>query len=90
MDENAIEAPHSLTLDSRSRLILTGAQEVLSFDDSSVALRTSLGNLIIHGSQLRLKALSPQRGQLEVEGNISALVYEEARKTGGFWGRLLG
>ena len=90
MDEKLPALPHSLTLDSRSRLTLTGAQEVLSFDDNAVALRTSLGDLIIHGRQLKLKALSPQQGLLEVEGTISALVYEEPRRGGGFWARLLG
>ena len=90
MEEKQLAMPHTLTLDNRSRLTLTGAQEVLSFDDTSVVLRTQLGTLVVHGRELRLMALSPQRGQLEVEGRISALIYEEPRKSGGLWGRLLG
>ena len=90
MDEKLPAMPHSLTLDSRSRLSLTGAREVLSFDDGCVVLHTDSGNLVIHGQQLRLKALAPQQGTLEVEGRIGALIYEEPRKSGGFWGRLLG
>ena len=90
MDEKTPALPHSLPLDSRSRLSLTGAREVLSFDDGCVVLRTDSGNLMIHGQQLRLKALCPQQGKVEVEGRISALIYEEPRKTGGFWSRLLG
>ena len=90
MDEKRPALPHSLTLDSRSRLSLTGAREVLSFDDACVVLHTDSGNLVIHGQQLRLKELTPQQGRLEVEGNISALIYEQPRKSGGIWGRLLG
>lgn len=90
MDEKRPALPHCLTLDSRSRLSLTGAREVLSFDDACVVLRTDSGNLVLHGQQLRLKALTPQQGKLEVEGNISALIYEEPRRSGGLWARLLG
>ena len=90
MDEKLPALPHSLTLDSRVKLSLTGAREVLSFDDGCVVLRTDTGNLVIHGQQLRLKALAPQQGKLEVEGRIGALIYEEPKKSGGFWGRLLG
>ena len=90
MDEKLPAMPHSLSLENRSKLLLTGAREVLSFDDGCVVLHTDSGNLVIHGQQLRLKALSPQQGKLEVEGRISALIYEENRKSGGFWGRLLG
>lgn len=90
MEDNMGPFPHKLTLNERSRLTLSGAQEVLSFDDESVVLRTSLGNLIIHGRELQLKALSPEGGQLEVEGTVSALIYEEPRKSGGLLRRLMG
>ena len=68
---------------------LAGVTEVVSFDESAVVLRTSLGSLLIQGKQLQLKTLSLDGGQVAVEGTVSALVYEEPRQT-GFWRRLLG
>lgn len=82
--------PHKLTLTERKILTLTGVAEVVSFEDTAVVLRTSLGNLVIHGRDLQLKALSLEGGQAAVEGLITAMVYEEARPSGGFLRRLLG
>ena len=84
-----LESPHRLTLNERKALTMTGVTEVLSFDENAIALRTDLGILQIHGSGLQLKALSQEKGDMMVEGTISALVYEEPRQ-GGFWRRLMG
>lgn len=82
--------PHKLTLDGRSRLNMTGVTEVVSFDEASVILRTDLGTLAVHGRELQLKTLSTEGGQVAVEGNVAALIYEEPRQKGGFFSRLLG
>lgn len=89
MDKEAV-FPHKLTLNERSQLTMTGATEVISFDDSAVILRTSLGNLTIQGKELKLKTLMPEGGQVTVTGRISAVSYEEPRAPGGFWRRLFG
>ena len=79
--------PHKLTLDERSRLTMTGVTEVVSFDDTTVVLRTALGDLEVQGQELKLKALSPEGGQVAVDGHINALYYEEPRQKRSFWGR---
>ena len=81
--------PHKLTLDERKKLTLTGVTEVISFEDTLVALHTNLGTLMIHGENLQLKSLSLEGGQVAVEGTISAFLYEEPRSTGGGWLRRL-
>ena len=81
--------PHRLSLNERKELSMTGVAEVVSFDDTAVVLRTQLGTLMIHGQQLQLKTLSLEGGQVAVDGNISALIYEEPRQ-GFSWRRLLG
>lgn len=88
MDEDKM--PHSLNLVERSRLTMTGVSEVLSFDDSAVLLRTSQGVLTVQGRELQLKNLSLEGGQVAVEGNIHALVYEEPQTGGGLLRRLFG
>lgn len=88
---SALPTPsHRLTLEQRKLLTLTGVTEVVRFDDSSVHLRTAQGELLITGSQLTLKALTPQGGQVVVEGEITALQYAKKPDRGGFWSRLLG
>ena len=78
--------PHKLQLNERKILTMTGVTEVVSFDETSVVLQTSLGLLIVQGQQLSLKNLSLDGGQVAVEGMISALAYEEPRQGG--WRRL--
>lgn len=88
-NEQKLQLPHKLSLNERKNLTMTGVTEVVSFDDTAVILRTSLGNLIVQGRDLQLKTLSLEGGQVAVDGNISALTYEEPR-TGGFVRRLFG
>ena len=82
MAEEAL-LPHKLTLNERKTLTMTGATEVVSFDENAVVLKTTLGMLPIHGRQLQLKNLSLEGGQVAVEGVISALIYQEPRPAGG-------
>ena len=78
--------PHKLQLNERESLTMTGVAEVVSFDENTVVLQTSLGLLVIQGQQLQLKNLTLDGGQVAVEGSIRALSYEEPRQTG--WRRL--
>lgn len=80
--------PHKLQLNERRQLTMSGVTEVVSFDESTVVLQTALGMLIVQGSQLQLKTLSLEGGQVVVDGNISALIYEEPREKG--WRRFFG
>ena len=92
MDDQKHEAlgPHRLTLDDRRRLSLTGVTEVDSFDENTVRLRTNRGPVTVRGEDLQLRSLSPEDGQVRVDGTVSAVVYEQVRPEGGFLRRLLG
>jgi len=83
------QMPHRLALSERKKLTVTGVTEVISFEDTAVVLQTGLGMLTVQGSELQLKTLSLEGGQVEVEGSIAALIYEEPRSRGWF-GRLFG
>ena len=83
------QLPHKLTLDQRRSLTMTGVTEVVSFDENTVVLKTGLGVLVVQGQQLQLKTLTLDGGNVAVEGEISALNYEQVRQ-GGWLGRLLG
>lgn len=80
--------PHRLSLNERRELTMTGVTEVVRFDDTEVVLCTALGTLVVQGTELQLKTLSLDGGQVAVEGQISALIYEEIRVSG--WRRFFG
>lgn len=90
MATEQIPLPHKVTLSDRKKLTVTGVSEVVSFEETAVQVETSQGSLMVHGSGLRLKNLSPESGQLEITGTVEALVYEERRRKGGFFGRAPG
>jgi sporulation protein YabP len=79
--------PHSLTLSERKKLTMTGVAEVVSFDEACVVARTPLGTLVVQGQDLQLKTLDG--GNVAVEGQITALAYEETRTAGGWLSRLI-
>ena len=88
MAEERLPVPHKLTLNDRKSLLLSGTAEVLSFDENAVVLKTGLGILSVQGQQLHLKTLSPETGQVAIDGHISALIYEEPKNPVSIWGKL--
>lgn len=82
------QLPHKLILDERHALTVTGVTEVLRFDERGVALKTVKGLLLLRGEGLQLRQLAPENGQVMVQGQLTALSYEELR--GGFLRRLFG
>lgn len=85
MAENTLPLPHRLSLEERKKLNLTGAREVIHFDEELVELDTVLGSLVIQGSDLRLKCLSLEDGNLVIQGNISGILYDEPKQKRGFF-----
>ena len=82
--------PHKLSLNERKELTVTGVTEVVSFDEETAVMKTSLGALTVHGRQLQLKNLSTNGGQVEVSGTVSALIYQQNKPTGSWVRRLFG
>ena len=77
--------PGKITMEGRKKLTLTGATEVVSFDEELVELNTDLGILVIEGTGLKLKCLTLEDGTVVVEGELSGLRYPEpGRKRGLF------
>lgn len=90
MNEQQLGLPHKLVLNERKQLTVSGVTEVVSFDDTAVIARTGLGTLVVQGKDLQLKTLLPEGGQVSVQGEITAIIYEEPRQTGSLWRRLMG
>ena len=82
-EEKALDLPHRLVLEGRSRLAITGITEIESFDENTVVLYTTRGTLVVHGRQLHLSALSVDGGQASVDGTIDSMVYEDDQRAGG-------
>ena len=80
---------HSLALEDRKSLTLTGVEEVERFDERQIVLQTALGALVILGEELSVSRLSVDSGDVIITGRIDALEYEDGAPAGeGFFARL--
>ena len=66
---------HTLMLDNRSRLSLTGVEDVSGFNEEAVSVRTTDGTLIIRGSGLHIDKLNLETGDVSVDGSIDSMQY---------------
>lgn len=74
------EKRHSLSLKNREKLSLDGVSEVLSFDEGAVLLKTALGKMTVEGEGLHVTKLLLDCGEVNIEGNIRAILYDEERE----------
>lgn len=88
--ENTMQAvSHKIVLTDRSRLEITGVEEVESFDENTIIMSTSRGSLIVRGDGLHIETLSLDGGALKVDGTVESLTYEDVeRDRGGLLSRL--
>jgi len=86
MSSTAMSAPHTLVIEDRKRLSVSGVTDVESFDEETVALATEL---IIHGYDLHINRIDVESGDLSLEGEIISLTYTDNQpQSSGFFGRL--
>ncbi len=82
---------HSLQMENREKMSVTGVEDVASFTDETVVLVTNMGTLTVKGSELHINKLNVESGELAIEGNIDVCEYSNAdagRKDGGFFAKL--
>jgi len=80
--------PHSLTMEGRRQLSLTGVEDVERFDEQEIVLLTTGGELVVRGAGLSIGKLSVDAGDVSISGEIDSLSYEETGRSGGLWSRL--
>ncbi len=85
--EEANVKPHSVIMQNREKLELTGICEVDSFSDELIVLKTEGAKLTIKGSGLKIERFSSENGDLDMTGRVIGLVYAENLK-GSVKGRL--
>ncbi len=89
--EEKVKKPHSLQLENRNGLKMTGVTDVEAFDEECVTAYTDYGCLSISGSALHIDELNIKNGVLQISGEVSALVYSSKKsKEKGFLKRVFG
>ena len=77
-DDRRAASRHTVILDRRENISVTGVLDVISFDEEAVVAETELGVLVLRGAQMHVNRLNLESGELAIEGEILSLNYEEA------------
>ncbi|MBO7217187.1 MAG: sporulation protein YabP [Clostridia bacterium] len=81
---------HNVIMEGRKKLNMSGVLEVVGFDDETVTLETNMGLLTIKGERLKIGSFSASSSDIDIEGNIIAMVYTgDNSEKGGFFRKLL-
>lgn len=83
-----VKKPHNITMESRKKLSISGVEDVENFDEHEIVMLTSEGNLIIRGEDLTVSRLNVESGDLNVQGLVTELRYEEVAPSGSLWSKL--
>ncbi|MGN1107245.1 MAG: YabP/YqfC family sporulation protein [Huintestinicola sp.] len=89
--QNKPRQNHTVNIENRNKVVITGVTDTDKFTESSVLLYTCMGELIIKGKGLRVTLLSVESGDMCVEGDIDGIIYGDSQVKSplGFMGRLL-
>lgn len=66
---------HSLLIENRGRMALTGIEDVISFDERSVVLASASGMLTVDGEDLHIIKMNVDSKELGIEGKINGINY---------------
>ncbi len=78
----------NIILENRKKLMISGVKDIDSFDNDVISALTSLGRLIIKGSELKINEFTVETGDVSVEGNISSIFYDNL-KSKNFWSKII-
>lgn len=76
-EKRLMNSGHSVTMQNREKIMVTGVVDVLSFDEESVVADTDMGMLMIRGANLHVNSLNLDHGELSVDGEVDALEYSD-------------
>lgn len=73
-----------LTLVNRERFTCDLVENVESFTDEQIMLKTKLGGLEINGSGLKLEDFSVEKSRVVAEGKINSVIFVTLKKKTSF------
>ena len=68
---------HSISIEQRNKISITGVIDVLSFDEEGIIADTEMGIIILKGKELHVGKLNVDDGGLFVEGEVDSIEYTD-------------
>ena len=73
---------HEVKIFDRREIVLTGIKKITSFDPEEFLLETTMGMLLIKGSNLDIVSLDTHNGHIEIKGKVNSYEYLDTNKKG--------
>lgn len=85
MDKNinslsSISQNHGISINERKNMYITGVIKIDSFDEEEFLIETTMGYLVIKGTDLEIVKLDTKDGIISIKGSFISLSYIEELK----------
>ena len=90
MADDLIRKSQNIILEDRSKLSISGVEQVENFNETVITLETVRGGLSIKGENLNISNLNLEEGKVMIDGLISGVVYNNKENVPGKSGGILG
>ncbi|MCM1371146.1 MAG: sporulation protein YabP [Clostridium sp.] len=80
MDKDNISLNHSIVLNERKNINITGVKKIENFDSEEFLMETSMGFLVIKGQELEIVKLDTYQGNVIIKGKFDSLTYVDEGK----------
>jgi len=68
---------HTLHMENREAITLSGVKEIGRFDETTVVVYTDYGEVTLLGINLSVSKLNVESGDVAVSGNVHSITYAE-------------
>ncbi len=81
---------HNITMEERRKMMVSGVEDVDSFDEDKIVAYTTEGVMTVKGAGMKINRLNVEKGEMEIEGEIDSIEYAEGHKSekGSFFGKI--
>ena len=79
--------PHNVIMENRRELRISGVKDIDSFSETKIVLNTIMGELVVRGRDLHVRALEAETGDL-MFGDIKSLCYNSFSSSENMFGKL--
>ena len=82
----------NIIISDRTNAVLSGVEDIISFDDTNIVMKTILGTLSVDGTDLHIVKLDLEGGDVALAGTVNGMYYIQdapaQKQNGGRLGRL--
>lgn len=78
VDQTITSYNHNVTINERKNIMISGVKKIDSFDSEEFLMETTMGYIILKGSDLEIIKLDTYQGNVSIKGKVNSLNYMES------------